>query len=57
MSWIPIVRSLIFLTSRIHLGLKGVSIPVFPLFIPHNKIIGYEVIGHILVLRRKGKKV
>ena len=46
----------IFFTSKIHVGLKGVSVPIFPLFIPRNQIIDYKVYSNILVLRRKGKK-
>ncbi|HUV84473.1 MAG TPA: hypothetical protein VMV86_02125 [Methanosarcinales archaeon] len=43
-----------FFTSQIHIGLKGVSVPVLPLFIPRNQIIEYEVFSNTLVLRRKG---
>lgn len=45
-----------FLTSQIHIGLRGVSVPVLPLFIPRNQIIEYEVSSNSLVLRRKGKR-
>ena len=45
-----------FFASQIHLGLKGVSIPVFPLFIPRNQIVDYDIFKNTLVLRRKGKK-
>lgn len=47
---------IVFFTSRIHIGLKGVSVPAFPLFISHNKIIDYEVECRTLVLKRKEKK-
>lgn len=47
---------IIFLTLRIHIGLKGVSVPVFPLFIPRNQIIDYKVFSNILVLKRKREK-
>ena len=46
-----------FLTSQIHIGLKGVSVPYIPLFIPRNQIIDYEVFSNTLFLKRKGKKV
>jgi len=45
-----------FLTSQIHIGLKGVSVPYIPLFIPRNQIIDYEVFSNTLFLKRKGKK-
>ena len=44
-----------FLTSQIHIGLKGVSVPVIPFFIPQNQIINYEIFLNTLVLRRKGE--
>ena len=42
-----------FFTSQIHIGLKGVSVPVIPFFIPRNQIINYEIFLNTLVLRRK----
>jgi len=45
-----------FLTSKIHIGLKRVSVPVFPLFISQNEIIDYEVFSNTLFLKRRGKK-
>jgi len=44
-----------FLTSQIHIGLKGVSVPYIPFFIPRNQIIDYEVFSNTLFLKRKGK--
>jgi len=46
-----------FLTSKIHIGLKGVSVPVIPFFISRNQIIGYEIVSNTLVLRRKGENI
>ena len=45
-----------FFTFRIHIGLKGVSVPSLPFFIPRNQITHLEVFSNTLVLRRKGKK-
>jgi len=44
-----------FFTSQIHIGLKGVSVPVIPFFMPRNKIIDYEILSNSLVLKRKGE--
>lgn len=44
-----------YITSQIHIGLKGVSVPVIPFFMPRNEIIDYEVLSNTLVLRRKGE--
>jgi len=44
-----------FLTSKVHIGLEGVSVPYIPFFIPQNQIINYDVFSNTLFLKRKGK--
>ena len=46
-----------FLTYRIHIGLEGVSVPVFPFFMRRNQIIDYDVFSNSLFLKRKGRKI
>jgi hypothetical protein len=52
---ITVLYLISFLTSKIHMGLKGVSVPMFPFFISRNKIINYAVLSNTLVLKRRGK--
>ena len=44
-----------FATSKIHIGSKGVSVPIIPFFIPWNQINDYEIFSNALVLKRKGE--
>lgn len=39
--------------SQIHVGTKGVSVPVIPFFIPRNQIASYKILPNALVLKRK----
>jgi hypothetical protein len=52
---ITVLYLIALLTSKIHIGLKGVSVPGFPFFLPRNQIRGYEVLSKSLVLKRNGK--
>jgi hypothetical protein len=48
--------AVIFLTSRVHVGVKGISVPVFPFFLPRHKIKEDQIFQNTLTVRREGKK-
>jgi len=52
---ITVLYFIAFLTSKIHIGLKGVAVPVIPFFLPRKQIRGYEVQSKSLILKRNGK--
>ncbi len=46
----------LFLTSKIYIGLKGVSVPIIPFFLSKSEIVDYQISLNTLVLERDGKK-
>ncbi|MBP7332818.1 MAG: hypothetical protein KBA08_11105 [Firmicutes bacterium] len=47
----------LFLTSKIYIGSKGVSVPIIPLFLPNSEIVDHQISLNTLILEREGKKV
>ncbi|AET67425.1 hypothetical protein Desor_1789 [Desulfosporosinus orientis DSM 765] len=47
---------IIFFTSKIYIGIKGISVPSFPFFLPDSQITNYEIKSNTLILNRKGKR-
>lgn len=46
----------VFLTSKIIIGFKGISLPYIPFFISKDQIESYKIENKKIILNRKGKK-
>jgi len=58
--WIPLMMTgviflILFLTSNVLLGLKGVSFASLPFYIPLNELLSYTIKGNRLILKRNNK--
>ena len=45
-----------FMTSKVHLGVKGISAPYFPFFLPEHEINDLEIFVNTLIVKRESKK-
>jgi hypothetical protein len=57
--WIQIMTGVIFLilflTSNVFIGLKGISFVSLPFYIPKNELLSYTLKGNRLILKRNKK--